>query len=382
MRLGFFRTQLRILLFGVVDAWLAIWPARKLKAGVALIRLDAIGDFTLWLDSAKEYRDLYAGEHIVLLANVAWADWASKFPHWDEVWAVDPVKLRRHFVYRAKILRAVRRAGFKVIIQPTYSRTFDGDSLVRASAAPQRIGSIGDDSNITAAERDHGDRWYTQLVPASDQSLMELERNAEFIRNLSGRPYQADLPRITESCLSAAVRPWPSGYVVLFPGASWYGRRWPLASFAELASRLYAERGWPFVLCGGPGDWPICERLGARLTVPFVNWAGKTNLGELAGVIYHARVLISNETSAVHIAAAVKTAAICVVGGGHYGRFLPYPSYFRGIKPLVADHPMPCFNCNWRCFLKLEKLGPVPCIERISVERVLELTRELALSDV
>ncbi|MBT4662351.1 MAG: lipopolysaccharide heptosyltransferase family protein, partial [Candidatus Marinimicrobia bacterium] len=41
---------------------------------VLLIRQDAIGDFVMWLDTAKEYRELYPSENnrIVLVGNAVW----------------------------------------------------------------------------------------------------------------------------------------------------------------------------------------------------------------------------------------------------------------------------------------------------------------------
>jgi len=372
MRLGLRATGLSFLLYWLADAWLTFWPTRRMKVGVVLIRLDAIGDFILWLDSAKEFRRLYSGQHIVLIANAAWADWAATFPHWDEVWPLDGRRFVRDIRYRAKMLRKVRRAGFETAIQPTYSRTFmHGDSLIRASAAIQRIGSEGDESNTTVTAKRVSNRWYTRLIPASGHQMMELERNAEFIRNLSGQPYEAALPHLPDSGARVGQRPWPDSYIVLFPGASWSGRRWPVAHFAELATRLHAEFAWPVVLCGGPGDVGLCEELGAALTMPFVDWAGRTNLVELAGVIHQSRLIVCNETSAVHIAAAVGTPAVCVVGGGHYGRFLPYPHGVPGYKPQVADHPMPCFNCNWRCSMPHVEGAAVPCVAGVSVNQVL-----------
>lgn len=372
MRLGLRSTGLSFLLFWLADAWLAIFPAREAKTGIVLIRVDAIGDFVIWLDSAKEYRRLYSGQRIVLIANAAWADWAASFPYWDEVWSLDGRRFVRDIAYRIKMLYKVRRSGFETAIQPTYSRTFmHGDSLIYASAATQRIGSEGDQSNITSAAKAISNRWYTRLIPSGDQKLMELERNAEFISNLSGLPYQFELPSVPKSGIDAGSRPWQGGYIVLFPGASWSGRCWPLVHFAELAARLYSQYALPVVLCGGTGDVGLCEKLGSTLTMPFVNWAGRTNLAELAGVIQNAHLLVCNETSAVHIAAAVGTPAVCVVGGGHYGRFLPYPHKLRGNIPRVACHNLPCFNCNWSCSMPHDAGGAVPCVADVSVNQAL-----------
>ena len=58
---------------------------------VLLIRQDAIGDFVLWLDTAKEYRKLYPPENykILLVGNALWCDLAKELPFWDEVLQVN-----------------------------------------------------------------------------------------------------------------------------------------------------------------------------------------------------------------------------------------------------------------------------------------------------
>ena len=52
---------------------------------------------------------------------------------------------------------------------------------------------------------------------------------------------------------------------------------------------------------------------------------GKTTLPQLAKLISLSKILISNETSAVHFAAAVGTPFVCLSNGNHFGRFNPYP---------------------------------------------------------
>ncbi len=53
---------------------------------------------------------------------------------------------------------------------------------------------------------------------------------------------------------------------------------------------------------------------------------GKTTLPQLAKLISLSKILIANETSAVHFAAAVGTPFICISNGNHFGRFNPFPN--------------------------------------------------------
>ena len=83
-----------------------------------------------------------------------------------------------------------------------------------------------------------------------------------------------------------------------------------------------------------------------------IDLVGKTSLVELVELLRNALLVLSNETSAVHIGAAVGAPVICILGGGHFGRFLPYvvekPEPSRP-TPIVVVQPMSCFGCNWQC---------------------------------
>lgn len=343
------------------------------KKLICLIRLDAIGDFIIWLDSAKEYRRIYPGKKITLIANATWAEVAHGLPYWDEVLPVDLRKMTRNPLYRWHLLRKVSLAGFDVAIQPTFSRVLlHGDSIIRASGATERIGSVGNLSNISVQDKVISDHWYTQLLPANIEPMMELERNAEFITNLSLTPYTASLPKIPALKSLPEWLRQSDDYFIIFPGASWNGRQWPAANFAAVLEHLYQNHGWQPILCGALAERELCARVATLTGTPCLNLAGQTSLTEFAELVRGARLLIGNETSAVHISAAVGTPSVCILGGGHYGRFMPYTETIKGHKPLIAIHEMPCFNCNWQCNQPHDSTGPVPCISGVTVEDILE----------
>ncbi len=102
-----------------------------------------------------------------------------------------------------------------------------------------------------------------------------------------------------------------------------------------------------------------------------LNWAGRTSLPELAGVLARAKLVITNDTAAAHIGPAAGTPTICLVGGGHHGRFLPYQVEEADERalPRVIMHPMPCFGCNWRCIYGTPQ-GAAPCVAQIGLEPV------------
>ncbi len=344
----------------------------KARSDLVVVRLDAIGDFILWLDSAKEYRRLYPKKKITLIANSAWADLARHLPFWDEVLAVEPRLFIRNPLYRWKLIRKIRQEGFKLAIQPTFSRELLlGDSIIRASGANERVASIGDLSNISSFEKAISDKWYTSLTPAVDNQLMELNRNAEFITHLASTEYHAKLPKLPFIIDLPTHFGLRDDYLILFPGASWVGKQWPISSFAICLDELSSEYGWQIVLCGSAYEYSLCQSIVEQsMSINVINLAGKTSLPEFVEVARGARVLVANDTSAIHIATAVATPSVCVLGGGHFGRFMPYSVELNGIKPVSIFSEMPCYGCNWTCSQPHEKDSCVPCIGQVSVQSV------------
>ena len=341
---------------------------------VLIIRLDAIGDFIFWLDSAQHFRKIYPDKKIILLGNKAWTELAKTFSYWDEVWELDRRKFCRNIAYRFHLLKKVRTAGFDVVVQPTYSREFSyGDAIVRISGAREKIVSVGDYSNIIIPmEKKISDRFYTQLIPSDPKPLMELQRNAEFVRGL-GYIFKSALPDmmpVAQGINNPVANNSPD--FVLVPGALWTGRQWPIEKFSEFASLVFHETGMSAVICGGVTERQLGEALIAIMDIPVINMVGETSLAELVAVIKDAQFLLGNETSAIHFAAAVSTPSCCILGGGHYGRFMPYDIESKTEKPLPVAiiHQMDCFGCNWQCRYFIQDNEPAPCIEKISVEEV------------
>lgn len=354
-------------------------PRPERPGQILVLRLDALGDFVLWLDAARALRTLYpAGQYeITLLGNQSWAPLAAQTPYFDHVWGMDRIKFATRLGYRFQLLQKIRRAGFATVINTAFSREFLwSDSVVRVSGAQERIGYQGECSIIGPALMRLTDSWYTRLVPARPEPRMELERNADFVRGLGLSEFRAGLPRLPET--EALPSGFPvDAYFVLVPGAGRAYRQWPLERFAETAQRLHRERGWIGVVAGGPDDTALGAAL-EQACAPFVqDWTGKTSLAELNGVLAGAEVVVSNETSAVHIAAALGTPVVSVTGGGHFGRYVPYRTEQNKpeqasptLLPVIAAHPMPCFGCNWECIYPAAAHQPKPCIAEVSTEMV------------
>lgn len=336
---------------------------------VLVVRLDNIGDYLIWAGQLAFLRNKYPqGEfNLTLLGNQAWTDLAAQSMIFDRVIPLDTRRFISSLIYRIHIAGVIRRARFGTVIHPTYSRDFyRGDYIVRLSGALKRIGSSGDNCNINPFLKRIADRWYSQLVIADTAPLTEIQRNIEFMQGLGidSEPRLANLP-IDVGNLRCGLN--KGEYFILFPGASRNLRRWPLERFAEIARRIKLTYGLDGVVCGTAVESPLAFAINKLVDVPLMDLCGKTTLTELVSVIGNARILVTNETGAAHIGAAVGTPTVCILGGGHFGRFLPYKD--PAVQPImrVIHYPMDCYGCNWQCRFPIASNEAAPCIDRVEV---------------
>jgi hypothetical protein len=145
--------------------------------------------------------------------------------------------------------------------------------------------------------------------------------------------------------------------------------RWQLASRLVLGpialpfingTYLFATRG----MTGATGNW-YCG-LHEYEDMPFVLHNLKS--GDLF-------VDVGANIGSYSILAAGGVPSVCILGGGHYGRFMPYPNHVDGVKPISVIHKMDCFGCNWQCKLTKEQDQAYPCVRDISVKQVLKAVK-------
>jgi heptosyltransferase-2 len=140
-----------------------------------------------------------------------------------------------------------------------------------------------------------------------------------------GFPSGPPVPRVTVSEQARAAaraalrdRGWTGdgAFVALAPGAAYGGaKRWPPEYFAELAQMLAAD-GVPSAIVGSAADAPTRNELIAALGsgVRVMDLVGRTDLSTLAGVLSLSRACVSNDSGAMHLAAAVGVPVVAIFG--------------------------------------------------------------------
>ncbi len=135
---------------------------------------------------------------------------------------------------------------------------------------------------------------------------------------------QEDRDRATE--LLACEGVVPDDFMVCFQlGASESQKRWPPFRFAELAHILRLRYKAKIVLLGVEAERPLGEEFTKLDTGPSISFFGKTSLGVLAAVLERSKLLVTNDTGTMHVAAAVRCPTVLVsVGTVHFRETGPY----------------------------------------------------------
>ena len=129
------------------------------------------------------------------------------------------------------------------------------------------------------------------------------------------------------------------------PGAAYgHAKRWPPSRVAETIARLSRERGVTCLLAGAESDRDAGREIESTLPsdVRAVNLIGRTSLREFAGVLARCAVFVSNDSGAMHLAAAIGVPVVAIFG----------PTNERVTAPLGAHdvlvHEVFCRPCMLR----------------------------------
>ena len=153
----------------------------------------------------------------------------------------------------------------------------------------------------------------------------------------------------------------------LNPGAE-YGpaKRWPVEKFIAAAREIQQRTNCAWLLFGGENDRSLTTQIESAIGDPqsaIFNLAGKTSLRELMALLKICRVLLSNDTGPMHVAAALGTPV--VVPFGSTSRELTGPGLPGDARNHLLESGVPCSPCFLReCPIDFR------CMNGIGVERV------------
>lgn len=161
--------------------------------------------------------------------------------------------------------------------------------------------------------------------------------------------------------------------LALNPGAE-YGpaKRWPTANFIAAAAEVQKRTDCVLLILGARSDIPLANEIRSALPTPrsaLKSLAGKTSLRELMAMLKLTRVLLTNDTGPMHLAAALGTHV--VVPFGSTSPELTAPGLPGDDHHYLLAANVPCAPCFRRtCPIDFR------CMRAISVETIVAAVLE------
>jgi ADP-heptose:LPS heptosyltransferase/tetratricopeptide (TPR) repeat protein len=350
---------------------------------ILVVRLDAIGDNFLFMDGMKKLRKLFPAANLVVITYSECKPIYDRCPFINKTLYVDRAALASNKAYRETCFKNLRECPqpWDLLLNPLYSREYVAEEIVAATPAKIKIGIAGDNSNISRQIMAMTDASYAAFLPADNSVVRhELHRNNEILSLLGSQEeaitFEALLTHEDRRFADRLICEYNLGdFGVVFPGTKGGTQSikyWGSENYASLMDQLQLEGGWELMMLGGQGEEQIAGEITAFTRVKPHVMFGDLSIWQAAALLERARFYVGSDTSVAHIATAMKVPAFVLLGGGHYGRFFPYPS---GYSDTSITHKLDCFNCDWKCRLTYNK-----CIADISVKDVLTAMEQKKLA--
>ena len=147
-------------------------------------------------------------------------------------------------------------------------------------------------------------RFYSRCVPVPQLEMHAVDRYLLVAKAVgaveSGAPEfrfripQTDYEEVDRLLSRSGVKPGTS-WVAMNVSARWPTKRWPAASFAEVADRLQQEGCGAVVMISGPDERADVAAVSGMMKTPAIDLAGATTVGLLPALLSRASLLIAND---------------------------------------------------------------------------------------
>ncbi len=344
---------------------------------ILLLNRNHIGDCLFTTPAIRALRTAYPEAVLVAAVPPTNQDLLAGNPCLNEVM----VRPLRGVATQLQLLREIRRRRFDLVIS-FQEKSFFYAALARLSGA-----------RVTVSLQHWRTRpFYHRIVPV-EAGRHEVEKYHAIARAVLGSTACAGDPR-GEPCSHADCVPGAMELHVshehraraetllenlevdsdalligINPGATMEVKRWPVERFAAVGRELTARAQARVLVLGGPEDEARAAVI-ARSIPGAVSVAGRTRLGETAGLLRRCRLLISGDTGPLHMAVALGVPAVGLFGPTNPHKYGPWSEH--GIprrRATVLRHAEPCARCDR------------PCVHTITVEECLAAAENCLRAD-
>lgn len=218
----------------------------------------------------------------------------------------------------------------------------------------------------------------------SDMDLIRYAKVASFVCNKS---LKSKLPKIDLEKSSSERT-----YCQISVGSSRPEKCWPIERYADIVKYLLNNSLYDIVFTGSKEDYISVAKIITQfddVNKRLINKCGQTSLEELFNIILNAKFILGGDSGPIHMAVALNTPSVCIVGGWDYERVFPYRVEVlenERFTPITVNTGVKdCYRClllhgqrgatNGKCLKMINDGKACLCIEDIDSDLVIETIR-------
>ena len=337
-----------------------ILPANMRPKKIFVRATNWIGDGVMMTPALGTIRQQFPEAEIVVAANRLVAELFIDHPWCDRVLIFDDKGVHAGLSGLFRFIGEVRREKFDLAI--LLQKAFKAAFIAKMAGIPERIGFSTDARGFLLTRK-------TRLTPEIKR-LHHSRHYLEMLKAFGVEPGMSDL----HLQLSEEESRWADQIVespewlVLNPGAA-YGsaKRWYPERFAGVGNRLAAEKGLKVVIVGGPGESEIGADIEAAMETAPLNLVGKTTVRQMMAIIARSRLVVTNDSGPMHIAAAFQVPIVAIFGPTDHTTTYPWCDNYRIVRADVDCAPC----CKRKCPTDHR------CMTGVTVDDVVKAINEL-----
>jgi ADP-heptose:LPS heptosyltransferase len=277
---------------------------------ILIVKLDAIGDVLRTTTCLEPLKAAFPSSHITWITRARAADVLRGNPRIDRVLTVE-----------SNYLEFILAEDFDLAIGPDTDHL--SASIMRLARASSRRGFVADNRGGVIPLNDAAQQWWQMGL---DDVLKRRNRRTygEWLYAICELPLPVARPSLqpseqgfaAASQLIRARAPDASQVICLNTGASsrWEEKRWKPEWYRQLALAIRAaDPASAIILTGGPDEAAFNAALLAS-DGPFIDGGTDNPIDTFAGIIAASSLVVTPDSLGYHIACAVGTPAICLVG--------------------------------------------------------------------
>lgn len=336
----------------------------NISGKIIIFQTAFIGDVILTLPMVQLLKKRYPTVAIDFVTTKRASSVLQNHPDINEIIIYDKYGEDKGLKGFKKVTSLLKSKKYDVAIVP--HRSIRSALLIYLSRIKTRIGF----------NRSAGKILFNRIVKYR-YDIHEVERNISLLKPLLIETRKKELPRlypsiddkkIVDKILFEEEILDTSRLIGIAPGSVWNTKRWTKEGYFQLVRKLLSEK-YNVCLIGGKEDVKLCNEIINNTTRGgVINLSGKLTLLQSAELIRRCRVLITNDSSPVHLAAAVDTPVVAI-----FGPTLPafgFAPYSDG-SVVVETHGLKCRPCAIHGGKKCP-IGTFDCMIKITHEMVYE----------